>query len=304
MTPLIVAGMQGMGDCLHQRAVVRQLASRFDVWLETSWPLIYWDMPEVHLLASNTTLRTQQKNVARERGQFKRRGPYGAQTIRIHSPSRLIMEHGSVLAAMSSVAGVPVGDFRLPVRDEWLLKADAVLNADKPVMFFRPLTVRKEWTGAQTRNPKPDNYAALFESIRDRFYVVSVADLAQGQEWLIGDELDADLKLHRGELDAEALFGVAARSSLIFGSPGFQTVLGQALSRPGVTVFGGYEDARSFSVGASYAPWLPLEPKTPCPCWSHTHNCPKDLDVPSSIEKLRGFVDVVLGARAETRLAA
>lgn len=305
VTPLVVAGMQGMGDCIHQRAVVRELSKRFEVWLETSWPLVYWDMPNVHLLASNTILRTQQKNVARERGQFETAAPRGAQVIRVSSPSRRIMALGSVLAAMSETAGVRVGDFRLPVRDEWLEKADAVLaKADRPVMFFRPLTVRKEWTGAQTRNPRPEHYAALFEAIREQFYVVSVADLVPGAEWIVGDELPADLKLHKGELDAEALFGVVARADLVFTSPGFGTVLGQALGRPGVTVFGGYEDARSFSVGAAYAPWLPIQPQHPCPCWSHTHACPKDIDVPSAIGKLTEFVDAVLGTRAEARIAA
>lgn len=303
---LIVQGMHGMGDCLHQRSVVRELSARFDVWLETSWPLVYWDMPDLKLIGRGTTLRTQLKNARRESGAFTSAAPpRGAQVLRMHYPPLEVKRRGSVLAAMSASAGVPVGDFRLPVRPEWLAKADAVLaQADRPVMFFRPLTVRKEWTGAQTRNPRPEHYAALYAAIRERFYVVSVADLVPGAEWIVGDELPADLKLHKGELDAEALFGVVARADLVFTSPGFGTVLGQALGRPGVTVFGGYEDARSFSVGAAYAPWLPIQPQHPCPCWSHTHACPKDIDVPSAIGKLTEFVDAVLGTRAEARIAA
>jgi len=306
VTTLLVQGLHGLGDNLHQRAVMRQLSSRFDVWLETSWPLVYWDMPDLKLLGRGTTLRTQVKNARRESSAFTRATPpRGAQMLRMHYPPARVKSCGSVLAAMSESAGVPVGDFRLPVRDEWLAKADAVLaKADRPVMFFRPLTVRKEWTGAQTRNPRPEHYAALFEAIREQFYVVSVADLVPGAEWIVGDELPADLKLHKGELDAEALFGVVARADLVFTSPGFGTVLGQALGRPGVTVFGGYEDARSFSVGAAYAPWLPIEPQHPCPCWSHTHACPKDIDVPSAIGKLTEFVDAVVDSRAEARIAA
>jgi len=289
--------MQGMGDCLHQRAVIRELQKSHDVWLETSWPAIYWDMPEVRLLPSGTTLRTQRKNIERERGQFtSERPPRDAARIMVHTPPREILRVGSVLGAMSSLVGVPVGDFRLPVRDEWLAKADAVLerlNPQKPVMFFRPLTVRTEWTGGQTRNPDPKAYRELYESVRDQFYVVSIADLMPGKEWLVGSELSADVAFHAGELDVETLFGLAKRSALMFGAPGFITVMGQAVGTPTVTVFGGYEDARSFSPGARFSPWLPIEPIRPCPCWSHTHECRKEIDVPAAKVKLLAFMEEV-----------
>src|SRR5262245_40119729 len=68
--PIVVKGMHGMGDCLHQRGILPQLAERYEIWLETSWPLIYWDMPELKLLKRGTKLRTQMKNAERERGSF------------------------------------------------------------------------------------------------------------------------------------------------------------------------------------------------------------------------------------------
>lgn len=294
---MIVQGMHGLGDNLHQRCVIRELSKKHEIWLETSWPLVYWDMPEVRLLARGTSLRTQVKNAVRSAAQFTRQAPpRGASSLQVWYRPDEVKRHGSVLAAMCSGVRVPIGDFRMPMRPEWIEKADKVLEGvTKPVMFFRPLVERREWTGCGARNPRVNDYAALFQSIRDRFHVVSVADLEEKQEWLASADLEADQKFHRGELDAETIFGVAHRASLIFTSPGFATVLGQALSRPTVTVFGGYEDARSFSAGAGYGPWLALEPKHPCACWSHHHNCPKDLDVPAAQARLGAFVEASCG---------
>lgn len=304
---LVVKGMHGLGDCLHQRAIVKYLATRFDLWLETSWPLVYWDVPGVKLLARGTNLRTQKKNAAREEKHFSRHAPpVWVPEVRVEYPPQFVRHFGSVLAAMCARTGVPFqSDFRLPVKPEWLAKADLVLRGvDKPVMLFRPLVERKEWGGGRTRNPNPAQYEKLFGAISGRFYVVSVADIEHDAEWMVGNRLPADRKFHRGELDSETLFGIAARASLIFGSPGFQTVLGQAIGTPTITVFGGYEDKTSFSVGAAYTKWLPIEPETPCACWSHDHDCPKDIDLECAVENCREFADAVISTRTEARRAA
>jgi ADP-heptose:LPS heptosyltransferase len=286
--------MHGLGDNLHQRSVIRQLAAKHDVWLETSWPCVYWDMPELNLMARGTKLRTQVKNSEREADRFTRAEPPRAPELTVRYPPRAVKEHGSVLKAMSNICGVPPGDFRLPIKPEWLAKADALIAAlkpQKPLMFFRPLVERVEWTGGKTRNPDPQGFAELFRLIADRFFVVSIADLVKDVEWEVGQPLKADVRFHRGELDIETVFGLASRSALMFGAPGFQTVMGQAIGTPGVTVFGGYEDASSFSSGAVYAPWLPIEPIRPCPCWTHHHQCRKRIDVQNQSKRLLEFVE-------------
>ena len=50
MTPVVMHGMHGVGDSLHERAIVRELLREHEVWLLTSWPNFYHDMPDVHLL--------------------------------------------------------------------------------------------------------------------------------------------------------------------------------------------------------------------------------------------------------------
>lgn len=299
LRPLIVQGMHGAGDNLHQRAVIRELMRDHEVWLETSWPCLYWDMPELKLVGRGTRLRTQLKNAAREQDRFTRQAPpRGSRSVMIWYRPADVRNCGSVLKAMMKSAGVTNADFRLPVREDWLSRADellAKLAPTKPVMFFRPLVERAEWTGCATRNPDHRAWSELYAAIRDRFYVISIADVVPKVEWLAGPKLDADAEFHAGELDFELLIGLAKRSALIFSSPGFAVVLGQAVGTPGVTVFGGYEDARSFSSGAAYAPWLAIEPIKPCPCFTHGHGCNKTIDMDKSKERLLSFIDELKG---------
>ena len=149
---------------------------------------------------------------------------------------------------------------------------------------------RKEWTGGLTRNPDEPQYAELYEMLRERFFVVSVADLVANVEWTVGPASRADVCFHRGELDVETLFGLAKRSALMFGAPGFITVMGQAVGTPTITIFGGYEDASSFSSGARFSPWLPIEPIRPCPCFTHSHKCRKRLDMPLAKKRIFDFL--------------
>src|SRR3546814_11400043 len=44
MKSIYVQGMHGLGDNLHQRAILRHLMQSHEVWLETPWPCIYHDL--------------------------------------------------------------------------------------------------------------------------------------------------------------------------------------------------------------------------------------------------------------------
>ena len=72
-------------------------------------------------------------------------------------------------------------------------------------MLHRPLVARTEWTGCGNRNPDLAAYSELMGAIRDRFFVVSVADLEDKREWLVGEACSPDVALHHGELVFEVL---------------------------------------------------------------------------------------------------
>ncbi|MGV2896737.1 hypothetical protein ACNPPY_13175, partial [Achromobacter sp. AGC78] len=61
---MIVRGMKGLGDNIYKRAFVKKLQG--PVYLETPWPELYEDLPDVKFVRSETPLRTQSKNMARQ----------------------------------------------------------------------------------------------------------------------------------------------------------------------------------------------------------------------------------------------
>ena len=309
MGPILIEGMQGLGDNLHQRAVVRAFLRDRDVCLKTSWPAVYHDLvgPRLQLIRSLSMLRTQAKNERREADRFfQGSAPANLPSMRVWYPPQAVRQHGAVLSAMLAQCGLPPddNDFRLPVPAAWREAARAVLPArpaGRPILIYRPLVERREWGGCAARNPDHRAYGALYAALRDRFFVVSVADLVDGVEWMVGERVTADLELPRGELAFEALAGLFAQAAMVFAAPGFAVPLAQSVGTPVVCVFGGYENARSFSAGARFAPYLGLEPIAPCDCFAHHHACNKTIDLAASISKLSEFLDDVVADHRAVR---
>lgn len=298
-TPLIVIGMWGIGDNLHQRAVLRELMKRHDVWLETCHAELYHDLVAdgLKLDFRSTTLHAQARTIERERGLFKfPPPPPGTQKIKLWYHKAEIDKCGSIAEAMFDPFGMrnSAPDFSLPVKQEWAEAAQKLIDGwapTKPLMIFRPIVQRREWDGA-ARNPDPAAYRAIFEAIRDRYFVVSIADLAPGREWIVGAELGADIKLHGGELDFPTLAGLWRKADLVFGNAGFGPVLAQAVGTPVLIVYGGRESYRTTErAGAHLAPTLGIDPITPCDCHSHHHKCDKAIDIPAAVERAVKFCD-------------
>lgn len=291
--PLLLQGMHGLGDNLHQRSVIRQLMQRYDVTLESSWVAPYHDLIAQGLRVVNkpTVLRTQTKNAKREAGLFDKGVPAGARTRKVWYAPREVRAAGGVLAAMCLNCDVSYdsADFRLPVKPEWIASAKDAVQTDKPILVYRPLVERTEWNGCSARNPDHDAYAELFRSVRHNFHVVSIADLVPGTEWIAGHEVDADQTFHGGELPFETLAGLFSISSLVFASPGFAVILAQAVETPVCAVFGSYEASYSFSGGARWCPYLGIDPITPCDDFKHDNNKDKTIDVAKAKSRLAVF---------------
>jgi hypothetical protein len=294
--------MHGLGDNIRQRAVVRQIMQKHDVWLESSWVSVYHDLiaEGLKVVRKDTRLRTQAKNAVREQVRFSgSRAPAGAKIVAVNYPPAEVRRHGSVMAAMCAATetDAETADFRLPVPPAWRAKASAWLerwNPDRPFMLYRPLVDRpSDWGGCAARNPDHAAYAALFRSIRERFFVVSVADLVPGKEWIVGERIEPDAKCHAGELEFETLAALISMSALVYCSPGFAGVLAQAVGTPVAMIFGGYERSQFFFDGAKDAPVLGIDPINPCSCFSHHHSCDKRIDLDSARNRLASFIDAI-----------
>ncbi|WP_128361519.1 hypothetical protein [Mesorhizobium sp. M7A.F.Ca.CA.004.12.1.1] len=304
--PLLVRGMHGLGDNLHQRAVIRQLMRGHEVYLESSWVAPYHDLiaDGLKVIHKATVLRTQAKNASREAGRFHRGGlPRFRRAVQVSYSPDQVRSQGSVLAAMCRVTGTDyaTADFRLPIPDAWMKQVRQLLDTwrpQKPILIYRPLNERTEWSGCQARNPDHDAYRDLLATIRDDFFVVSVADLVSGKEWMAGHPIKADVEFHRGELDFETIAALTSVAALVVTSPGFAAILAQAVGTPATVIFGGYENSSSFAGGARYSPYLGIDPINPCQCFSHSHACQKTIDIPAATTRLRAFAAQAAGRSA------
>ncbi len=299
MSAVYVQGMHGLGDNIHQRALMRGLGERYDViQLETSWPCVYRDMPWVRCVHKGTTLRTQAKNAAREADRFAHAPVDADAHLRIWYRPHEVRAHGSVLGAMLRSVGLDdaSADFGMAVPVEWRQAAIEALRSSRwdgrPPLVYRPLVERREWGGCAARNPDSHTYRSLVECIRARFFVVSIADLVPGVEWISGAAIDADAEFHGGELSFETLAGMFSMARLAFTAPGFAVPLAQAIGTPVVCIHGGYESSRSFSLGARMSPTLGIDPMRPCDCFSHNHRCRYDkrIDMDAAIGRLEAFL--------------
>jgi hypothetical protein len=295
-----------MGDCLHQRAIIRQLMQRHDVTLETSWPSMYHDLMAQGLKVTRrpVSLRTQAKNAEREHDKFSPRHPMLRAGMRISYTGQQVLSTPSktILEVMCNVTGTNYfdADYRLPVPDAWHDLLFRTLNAkglpgaaEKPWMFYRPLIARPEWRGSMARNAEPGHYHELFNLIRDKFFVISVADLGNGAESIVGPPANADLEFHQGELVFEALAALAQQCELVFTSSGFSAILGPAVGTPTISIGGGYEDHHCHDSGAKFVPYLSIGPKNGCHCWTSACRrvCDKAIDMEAARAAITKFID-------------
>ena len=295
----LVRGMHGLCDNLHQRAIVRELMARGEEPLAGDAVAVHLPRP------GRAATQPAQQGLAPAHPGQERGARGGALCRRRRAPARVpadrpvltdgVLAAGSVLAAMCSECSVGIErvDFRLPVPEAWLAKARDWIDRwrpPRPLLVYRPLNERSEWGGCRVRNPDFAAYASLLSTVRDRYFVVSVADFEPGKEWMVGIDVKPDVALHHDELDVETLAGLTRLSALVWTSPGFLVILAQAVGTPSVCVFGGYEDGRSFSAGARFAPHLAIEPINPCPCFRHDCPCDKQIAFAEAAERLAVFV--------------
>ena len=314
MPSLYVRGMHGLGDNVHQRAIIRAWIKRgFDVSLETAWPCIYHDLP-IRCIYKPVALRAQLKNAQRERAKFVP-GPSPHHTTNAphisysrdrieRTPSKTFLE------AMFQSVGLGDeyvnADMSLPIPEMWAADADALItgwHTTKPILLYRPLVVRPEWRGSGIRNANVDQYAELIAMIRDCFFVVSIADLEPNREWIVGPRLIADASFHHGELPFDTLAAIMARAALVYTSSGFPAVLGPAVGTPTISIQGGFEPARWHADGARWAPYLGIDTMDPCVCSGACNKvCSKLIDMPPARAAVAEFVGKLgFSAFAETR---
>lgn len=259
------SGMHGLGDNIYQRAFLKSLAKSGDVWLDTPWPELYCDLPNVHPVKPHTRLRTQAKNLNNSDVEWSK-PPSGHST-------KISYQDDGILRGMRRSFGVDCSTFDLP-------KFDSPISGDYVVV--RPATVRKEWA-ASSRNPRPEYLLECTEEVlRMGLPVISIADLADGAEWAVEPLPKATEKFHLGELNIKQLLGLVANAKLVIGGIGWMLPAAIAYKTPGWFVFGGFgrynnpnvlmDPSRMDISNIGYA-----LPDNFCKCGDGNHNCDKRI---------------------------
>lgn len=266
--------MKGLGDNVYQRPFIKALSTRRIVYLETPWPELYSDLPNVRFVRTSTKLRTQQKNEKAvpeqiwsplPRGVISRQVSYGSRELQTdsipHALERLLPLNGQ-----PADLDIPTGLSRLP-------KARG-----KPIAFVRPVTVRREWLNA-ARNPDPAYVAQIAKDLRRTHHVVLAADLEAGEEDLVGALPPHDEAFLNGELRLPELLGFVAAADVVVGGVGWIVPVSIALRRPCFVIMGGHGahnaperlvDARFDLSGIAFA-----MPDRFCLCERMLHQCDK-----------------------------
>ena len=264
--PLLLEGMRGLGDNLYQRAVVREVVKRRVVYLDTPWPQLFADLP-VRCVAPRTELRTQAKNPAR---------PYpwhAVPDLVDHQRWSYVNRPGTMLDALAREVGVTSDalDFSgPPVRQQWR----------QPYVVVRPVTRRAEWKSA-SREPRAEYIDRAAQTLRKRFRVISVADLAPPHEVAVPPLPEADECYHHGELNVESLMALVANAAGVVGGVGWLVPAAVAYQVPMLLVYGGCGfhngPGRIFDTRMDTSRFIAAMPEDFCPCARAEHECSKSI---------------------------
>ena len=261
---LFFEGMLGLGDNFYQRAVIRELPGRHQ--LVTSWPQLNADLP-VDCVKPQTTLRTQVKNIGRRDIRWSE--PPRAVAQRVHYVGR----EGTMLEGLCQAFGVKAR--RVTFDGPPVAKLDR-----EPYIVVRPGTVRAEWR-ADSRNPLPEYIDRACRTLGHRFRIVSIADLADGVEWLAGAAPYAHERYHSGELTIEQLLGLVAGASGVIGGVGWLVPAAVAYRVPMLLIYGGWGfhngPVRIFDPRMDVSRIQQAVPDRFCMCTSPSHGCDKRI---------------------------
>ena len=259
---MIINSMKGLGDNILQRAFIK--ATNDVVFLDTPWPELYSDLPNVRFTKPSTMLRTQHKNICRQNIRWSSI-PIGHAVKRISYGNQGMFNGMRQSFGFNSVA-MDLPDFG-PSR------------YDNPYVLVRPVTVRSEWR-ADSRNPRLGYVTSVALKAKELGYlVVSVADLEDGKEWAL--ELPpSDIQFHRGELNVNQLMNLAQNADALIGGIGWIVLAAMAMNKPAFVVCGGqgqYNHPDKITDVSQANRITFAMPDNFCMCSQSQHQCNKDI---------------------------
>jgi hypothetical protein len=266
-----------MGDSLYTRPFIRAVAAQREVYLETPWPEFYDDLP-VRFVRGQRQLRTQMRNLARQRERQWHQPPGGVETVALGYGAQELVK-SNVAAIMERklphIGSTPVWD--LP--DMGKCPFD---TGGAPMAILRPVMRRVEWDN-EARNPLPEYVNEIAADLKRRgFAVIVICDIKHGYEWVDGGVLPPhNLALTKGELSVRQLMACVRDAAVVVGGVGWIVPAAVALQTPTFVVLGGnlgmnaparLLDPRMKTKRIGFA-----IPEAPCNCIDMKHRCDRRI---------------------------
>lgn len=272
----IAALMQGLGDTILARPVVRQArVDRGPFFVATTYPQLFADIA-VHCVPLASNLRNQKANLERYPHLFVHPKHAMRSEVWRYESADIVGGNMSMLQSLSRRADVHLRDAQLslpPVQPHGL-------PLPEPYLVFRPASVREEWNGA-ARNPDPRYLDLAVQHMRGlRYSVVSVAAIGAGEQ-RVGRKVLCDVHYDDGQLSPDQIMSVVCGSKGIIGGVGFATFMAIAAKVPMLCILGGngaYNNPRTLLDARWSARNLVLAvPDRLCPCGQNNHACVKTI---------------------------
>ena len=277
--PLLIETQHGLGDNIYHRAFVKTMCEQYDVYLRTPFTLIYEDLP-VTFVKPISRLRTQGKAIARSTRKYHEL-PANIPTITPKYGSQHL-QRSNIIDGLAQGYACKPASFDLP-KFTTKVKSDG-----RPICVVRPATIRKEWNAAG-RNPYPRYIRDVIEWLRQTHYVVSVADLEEGEESSLEPLPYADLTLHEGQLSTRELLGLIRKADIVVGGVGWIVPACIATGTKLFCILGGtglYNAPHKITHGSmDLSKVYFAKPDMYCMCSGMQHNCDK------TITNLKGMFD-------------
>lgn len=272
---------QGLGDCIYLRPVLRWLPHK-EIYLETPWPQVFVDMPQVKCVKpKGKYLRTQQANIDKYSNWCEYHYPHDVQLGHYG-----LRKYSIIGYFCSEILGQQPSWFnnQLILPQSWIVKAKALLATrnieHKKVCLIRPNTLRQEWL-CPARNPKIEYLQAFIDKYRNDYFFVSLANLCDGAEVYDGKLSGVDWEI-TANIPIETVMGMFYKADTIIASPSFWTALGMALNCNMLLIYGAHESHFAINDRRIKAP-----------------NCrfiePDPFDI-CDLEKANGFKDIAINS--------
>lgn len=289
MKSLHLHGRGGLGDAVFMRPFVREAAKQGTVYVDTSWPELYADLP-AHVVKRIGGLALQRHHGDRHPKETWAKLPRCVPINLRYRWSKLLKR--SMLEEMALLSGLNPDPLELDLPP---LPAP-ILSGRYAVI--RPPAARLDYPGP-AREPDAEYVRTAAEMLRaDGWQVVSLGAFVSGLEEPASDPIPADVRFEYGEQPLMQALSLVANADLIVTSPGWMLPVGMAAKVPVVVIAGGCAGRNrpgALADARLRAPVTWLLPDEYCQCRARTHQCPKVIT---------GFPDRFAAAVSELAVAA